>query len=363
MTRFRLKYTHEFADRHGHIRRYVRLPSGKRIPLRGAPGTEEFMQAYAAALASGEGLREPIGASKTLPGTVNAAAVSFYNSAAFQRLAEPSQKTYRHFIEGLRGPHGSKRIATLRPQDVERMLAARAGTPTAARGFYAALRALMAHCLQVGLVTTDPTRDVKRPRVKTAGYMTWDESHIEQFESTHPIGGRERLCFALLLYSGQRSADVLRMGKQHIRGGMLHLRQQKTGATLAIPLHPGLLEILEATPTDHLTFLTTVAGKPFGAKSFTNWFRLACDKAGLPRQLSAHGLRKAACRRLAEAGCSTNVIAAISGHVTLREVARYTAAVDQARLAQSGIDAVAAMFPSRRTSFGNPGDRVAKSSS
>jgi integrase len=99
-----------------------------------------------------------------------------------------------------------------------------------------------------------------------------------------------------------------------------------------IPVHPELAAVLEATPSDHLTFLTTATGKPFSAARFTNWFRDMCNEAGLPKGTSAHGLGKAACRRLAEAGCSANVIAAISGHATLREVQRYTAAADQARM-------------------------------
>jgi integrase len=78
-----------------------------------------------------------------------------------------------------------------------------------------------------------------------------------------------------------------------------------------------------------------------------------CNEAGLPKGTSAHGLRKAACR-LAEAGCSANVIAAISGHATLREVQRYTAAADQARMARSAIDTMVAAFPSTRTSIGKP---------
>jgi integrase len=103
-----------------------------------------------------------------------------------------------------------------------------------------------------------------------------------------------------------------------------------------------------------LTFLTTRDGKPFSAAGFTNWFREICNEAGLPNGTSAHGLRKAACRRLAEAGCSANVIASISGHVSLREVQRYTAAADQARMARSAIDTVASAFPSTRTSGGKP---------
>jgi len=49
------------------------------------------------------------------------------------------------------------------------------------------------------------------------------------------------------------------------------------------------------------------------------------------RNCSAHGLRKAAARRLAEAGCTEHEIAAITGHASLREVQRYTKAADQKR--------------------------------
>jgi integrase len=121
------------------------------------------------------------------------------------------------------------------------------------------------------------------------------------------------------------------MGRQHIRDGVVHVRQQKTRAMLAIPLH----------------LLTTAYGKPFTAAGFGNWFREQCNEANIPRHCSAHGLRKAACRRLAEAGCSANVIASISGHTTLTEVARYTRAADQERMAREGMAAIA------RTSSGN----------
>ena len=44
-----------------------------------------------------------------------------------------------------------------------------------------------------------------------------------------------------------------------------------------------------------------------------------------------------AARRLAEAGCSANEIAAITGHATLQEVSRYTKAAEQKKLAQSAM--------------------------
>src|SRR4051794_25889652 len=59
-------------------------------------------------------------------------------------------------------------------------------------------------------------------------------------EAHHAVGTKPRLAFALLLYSAQRRSDVVRMGRQHIKDGVLTVTQQKTGATLAIPVHPHL---------------------------------------------------------------------------------------------------------------------------
>jgi integrase len=98
--------------------------------------------------------------------------------------------------------------------------------------------------------------------------------------------------------------------------------------------------VLAASEDQQLTFLTTAAGKPYTPGGFTHWFQRVCRAAGLPPGLSAHGLRKAMCRRLAEAGCSANQIAAISGHLTLREIARYTRATDQRRMAADAIEAI-----------------------
>jgi putative ABC transport system substrate-binding protein len=76
---------------------------------------------------------------------------------------------------------------------------------------------------------------------------------------------------------------------------------------------------------------------PTLAASFGNWLRQCCDQASLPKGISAHGLRKATARRLAELGCSTHQIAAITGHATLSEVQRYTKAADRKRLAQEAM--------------------------
>jgi integrase len=299
MTKIRLKYIHEFVDRHGKVRRYVRLPGGKRTPLPGAPGTETFMEAYAAALAGDRAAPAPIGAGRTIPGSVNAAIVSYLSSAGFGALAPETRGPRRRILERFRVEHGDKRAALLQRAHIDRMVADKTGTPGVARNFLSAIRAVMTHCVTLGWRADDPTLGVKRPALKSGGIRTWTEDNIAAFEARHPVGSRARLAFALLLYTAQRRSDVIRLGRQHIRDGLLQLRQQKTGAALAIPVHPALADILSAMPSDNLAFLTTATGQPFTPEGFTNWFRKMCTEAGLPRGTTAHGLRKAACRRLA----------------------------------------------------------------
>jgi integrase len=65
--------------------------------------------------------------------------------------------------------------------------------------------------------------------------------------------------------------------------------------------------------------------------------RNAITAAGLPLECQPHGLRKAAGRRLAEAGCSAHEIMAVLGHKTLSEAERYTRDADQMHLASAAV--------------------------
>jgi integrase len=109
----------------------------------------------------------------------------------------------------------------------------------------------------------------------------------------------------------------------------------KTDERLRIPIHAALQAILDATPRENMTFLVTDYGKPFTPAGFGNWFGERCREAGL--RLNAHGLRKAAARRLVEAGCSVHEVMAITGHRTLSEVQRYTREVEQERMADAAV--------------------------
>ena len=188
----------------------------------------------------------------------------------------------------------------------------------------------MTFAVAEGFFVDHPTAGLKLPKVKSDGVHTWMEDEIEQFERHYPTGTKEHLALALLLCTAQRVGDVVRMGRQHVRDGAIAVRQEKTRAQLSIPIVESLRRELGF---GNLTFLVTEGGKPFTPGGFGDWFKRRCREAGLPH-CSAHGLRKAACRRLAEAGCTAHEIAALSGHASLKEVERYTRAADQGWLAR-----------------------------
>jgi integrase len=327
------KFVHGFLDRHGKPRFYFRRVGFKKVPLPGLPWSPEFMAAYEAALA-GHPLQ--IGSSRVKPGTLRALAVSYFASPAFRTKRPSTQYTYRNVIDQLCREHGDKRPALLQREHVVRLLAARADTPATANALRRSLRALMQHAVEMGIRADDPTREVRAIAVKGEGYHSWTEAEIAQFERHHPVGSRARLALGLLLCTGQRRSDVVRMGRQHVAEGVLSVRQQKTGRSLWIPVHEALASIMAGTAASNLTFLVTDQGKPYSAAGFGNWFRDQCRAAGL-HGCSAHGLRKAAARRLAEAGCTAHEISAITGHASLREVARSTEAADRRKLAASAM--------------------------
>jgi len=354
----------EFTDRHGKVRIRGRRAGWPIYYFKQVPGSPEFtlevMNWQAGAIK-----RPEVGAERVRPGSMSALIVRYYRSAEFTTLKKSTQATYRGIIERFRVEHGDRTIAGLQRKQIKALIAKRASTPEAANNLLRMLRILMKFAVEEELRPDDPTAGIKRIANKTGGFHSWSEEEIASFEKTHPIGSRARLAFALLLYTGQRRSDVIKMGRQHLRGDRITVRQQKTGVQLEIPIHPELARVIAATPSDNLTFLVTKAhranrSKPFTAAGFGNWFREMCDDASLPH-CSAHGLRKAVARRLAEAGCSEHVIAAITGHRSLQEVRRYTASASQVLLAQQAIQAMPGSKGEQK--LANPLNRLAKSRS
>ena len=331
MATLQIRYVKRYADRHGRIRYYYRRPGYPSAPL---PDIEDpgFLAAYAAA--SGQAR---LGASR--PGTrksFDALFDAYFGSREFTALATHTQRSYkstvRHFLE-----HFGTRDCTLftRPA-LESYLDLRSDEPGAASNFLKRMKQVLDFGVQRQILTHNVARDVKFEKPKTDGFPAWTEVDVAAYEKRWPTGTKERLAFALLLYTGQRRSDVVRMGPQHVTDGRIEVTQAKGGKTLSIPIHPALKPLIAGCNTD--TFLVTQYGQAFTKAGFGAWFAERCDAAGVHKR--AHGLRKAISRRLAEAGCTAYEIIAITGHSSAKEAEPYTRAVDQQRLADAAMQKV-----------------------
>lgn len=304
------------------------------------PVGPEFEKAYAAALAGVTEWRANIGASKTTPGSFDALAVSYYRSPQFQGHRDSTKRTYRRIIETFREKHGKRMMRDLRREHVKAIIGDMADRPQAANRLLSLLKILLDHALDNGWIATNPAQGIKGFSKKTKGFHTWNEDEIAAYLERHPEGSRARLALILLLYTAQRRSDVVAMGWDKIKGKCIAVKQVKTNAELDLFMLPELTDAIRALPRDKPTFLTTDFGKPFTPAGFGNWFRDRCNEAGLPH-CTAHGLRKAAARRMAEGGMSGDVIKAVTGHTDLKQVSVYTAAANQAALAEKGLKAIA----------------------
>lgn len=350
MTKITLKlpYIHEYRDRHGKVRRYLRRPGQKQIALSGEPGSPEFMAAYYRAPTAKETLSQPRRL-RSPTGSLSEVISAYYQDASFATLSDGTQKMRRAILESLRQHDGLKPFALMHKKAVaERVLKRK---PFAQRNWLKTLRGLMKFAVAHGYRPDDPTQGIEAnlTQARAGRRHTWSEAEIAQYEAQHPVGTTARLAMALMLYTGQRKSDVVGMGPQHLNDepGKISVRQKKTGMAkaderLLIPIHPQLAQILDETSVGHLCFLVTEHNRPFSsAASFGNKIRQWCDKAGLP-ECTSHGLRKAMCRRLAEAGCSAPQIASISGHKSLAEVQRYIEEANRDKMAEDGMAKIVA---------------------
>ena len=343
MVDIRLKYLVEDVDRHGNVRIYFRRPGHPKIRIHGLPGSAEFQKAYADAVERTRPGAAPLQDGEKRPqGSIAWLCMKYFQSAEFKQLDPRTQYVRRRILEGLclKGA-GPLPYSRLTPLSILQWRDSKADRPESANSLIKALRQLFSFAVEYRHAERNPAKEVKYLKSYSEGHHSWTEEEISQFEAVHEIGSRARLALALLLFTGQRRSDIVLFGHQNRIDDTLVFTQQKNRrrkpVRLALPLHPELKRIIEATPSSNLTFLVTEFGKPFTANGFGNRFRKWCDEAGLPERCTAHGLRKAAAARLAEAGATELEIRAITGHQTSNEVNRYTKAASQKRMAEAGM--------------------------
>lgn len=342
-----------YRDRHGKLRWRYRH-KGFTVNLGTDYASPEFLRRYNAAV-KGERLsaEEAAGGCSQAPTSrlphlaagqhsVSELIERWYKSAQFQRLSPSTASNYRRVAENLREEHGDKAIEEINRSVVMKLMQQKADRPEAANTLLRILRLMLDHAMDVeNWIEANPSREVRKFAPKSsAGYHTWSEEEIDQYFRYHKEGSTADLAMALMLYTGAARADAVKLGPKNIKNGRLRYSRQKMktrdGVLVDIPLHPALERRLTRLTPQPDTFLAVGTGKQRSAAGLGNAMRKWCDAANLG-DCTAHGLRKACARRLAEAGATPHEIMAVTGHKTLAEVERYTEKVSRAGLADKAM--------------------------
>jgi integrase len=326
--------SHE-VNRHGRPVWYVRR-NGKRIRLRAQYGTPKFAAEYQTALAA----HQPGKEARTAAGSLAWLIECFRDTAAWQARSDSTRAKWNGIYRQVLKAAGNTPLSAITPKAIRAGLERRANTPGQAQHFLNALRALFRWATKVQLVKADPTAGIEAPaRRRDAGIRPWTEDDVAAYEKRWPIGTRQRVWVDVLLYTGLRRGDAVRIGRQHVRDGIATIKTEKTGTIVTIPILPVLAETLAAGPCGDLSFIAGYRGQPMAKASFSNEFAIACRAAGVPG--SAHGVRKIAATRAANAGATVAELEAIFGWSGGKMASHYTRAADRQRLAKRAMHKLA----------------------
>ena len=349
MPRRRKPFTQREVTRHGVTVWYFRRGKGPRTRLPGAYESPEWLAAYEAALG---GAPAP---APTTSGTFRWLVEQYQGSAKWAGLAKETQRHRAGILAKVVETAGDLRIAQITRAQIAAGRDRRAETPFAALNYLKIMNQVFAFAVDAGHLTNNPAKGIERPSPATDGHHTWTVQEVRRYQKRWPLGTRERLAMDMLLYTGLRRGDLVQLGRQHVRNGIIRYRATKNGVEIVLPMLPILQATIEAGPTGDLTYLATKRNTPWKKESFGTWFRDACIAAKVPGR--AHGLRKAGATIAAENGASDQQLMAIFGWTNPEQAAVYTRTANRARMASM---AAAMLVPEdeTETSIPAPDDTV-----
>lgn len=254
----------------------------------------------------------------------------FQKSPDFGKRSDGTQRTYLIYLNRIAREMNTAPAGGVEPSDVVRLKDKMAASPAAVDMMLLSGDQMYKWALERKYVRHNPFAEVKRPDWNAAEYEPWPDEVLEAALQDAQI----RLPVALLYFTAQRIGDVCSMRHDAIKGGAVHLAQQKTGTELVIPLHSRLAKILREAPTRGETILADPKGRKAKAQTVRWWIARFGEKHGL--KLVPHGLRKNAVNALLEVGCSTAEVSSISGQ-SLQMVEYYARKRNNPRISKAAM--------------------------
>lgn len=344
-------YVQRQKTRHGNWVYYFRIGKGKRTRLP-SPNESGFMAAYKAALAG-----EPVATPRVATGTLQWLWDKYTNeSARWAGYSNATKKQQSLIMAKVLDGNANKALPSFTQDVIQAGVDRRHETPAQAGNFLKTMRGLFSWAKRMRIIDVDPTANVERIRYKSSGFPAWTLDDVEAFRARHQIGSHERLAMELMLLAGLRRSDVVRAGIQHICDGVLTIDTAKTSTRVSVALSGSLIDIIDKTPRKGLHLIEGKNGRPFVKEGFGNWFRDACNDAGVNK--SAHGLRKLSATLAAEGGAAAHQLLAQYGWTNIATAEIYTKGVDRRRLGIEASRIVADQIENRTAPHPNSGEGI-----
>lgn len=305
------RYLEERVNVDGTTRRYWRRPGHDLVRL---PNGLEWVAAITRLnqVADAEGATGSV----VIEGTIAWATAEYRESEEFEHLAAETKRIYRRWLKEFEDDWGVLPVASITRKIVVDFAKRLKDKPSTRKHAVSALRNVLEVGRYHGFIEANPTDrlKLKRPAPRRQVW-TWDD--IDEFgekAKAFPDGEAATTYIALLLYTGQRPGDVLMMRRNQFDGDTITVRQQKTRNLVAVPCHKELRPIIEkALSGDSMYLVSQEDRRPYSLAMM----RAVCagirKDAGLDH-LQQRDLRRTAVVKLAEAGCTTPQIGAITGH-------------------------------------------------
>ncbi|WP_409360744.1 tyrosine-type recombinase/integrase [Bartonella heixiaziensis] len=325
--------------RHGKIIWYVRIGHGQRIRVHGTYGTQEFVDNYKSALAELQGLILPKSKTgKLVEGSFAWLLKQYFNSSNWHNLAKATKKQNQLILIKVCDAIGNIPYQAIEKKHIIAGVERRKETPAMARNFLKALNGLFNWAIDQGLLESNPTLGVKKPPLKNKeGFPVWTEEDVEKYYQKWALGTHERVWIDVLLYTGLRRGDAVRIGWKDVKDNIIHLKTEKSKfqTDVFLPILPELAETLKIGPIGNETFICGRRGNKIPKESFGVLFYKACNEAGIKK--SAHGLRKLAATRAANSGATVSQLKALFGWTDDNMASLYTKSADRKKLALESI--------------------------
>lgn len=270
-------------------------------------GTPEFWKEYADILSQNDKPR--VISSRTFEALIK----SYHKSPRYRNLKPRTGLDYDKHLKFFASIMGDRNPAKMQRKDVIRLRDANADKVYFANYSLRVLRVLMEHCVDLGWRETNPARGVPELKTQKIEREPWPSDMLEVYRAKYPLGTRERLVMELCVGTGQRIGDVLEMRWSDIQDGAFFVRQNKTNKELWVPILDKLQLALDAASRYSVFILTNERGT-------NRWSYRGASAAvrNVREQIGAlgydiHSWRYNAACELVEAGCSDDLVAAVTG--------------------------------------------------